>query len=221
VGIFYFTLTSGKGWKMLIKKEFFKPLFDADTGDGGGDKGGDGDGKPTLPGPKETDKVVFTPEQQAAIDKIIGGARTKARDQAKVEFEAEQAKATKEAEDTAKAQKLKDDGEYQELIAQHETKIADLEPALETAKTQLTAYAEMATSILAQRFAELGEAAKTAVEALPGKPNVLAQLDWLEANKALFKTEEKPAPLGTPPKKGVASPALKDKQKVPPVRINM
>ena len=39
------------------------------------------------------EKVVFTPEQQAAIDKIVGGARTKAREQAKAEFEAAQAEA--------------------------------------------------------------------------------------------------------------------------------
>jgi hypothetical protein len=186
-----------------------------------------GNGEPPAPDKTDDDasKVTFTPEQQAAIDKIVGGARTKAREQAKAEFEAAQAKAKKDAEEAALAKQLKDEKKFGELITQHETRIAEIEPALEAAKAKLANFAETIEGFLSKQLEELGEAAKTAVDNLPGEPDALAKLKWLTANEELFKKSDEPPARGTPPKSGVPSDALQRKRQqqgdsAPPVRIN-
>ena len=182
------------------------------------DKANDTEGKQDE---TKDEKVVFTPEQQAAIDKIVGGARTKAREQAKAEFEAAQAEAKKKAEEEAETARLKEEKRYTELITQHETKLTKIEPALEAAEAKLKAFGEMAEGMLNQQLEALGEAAKTAVEALPGEPDILAKLHWLTANEELFKTEEPPA-RGTPPRRGATSSTLQKKKDAerPPVSVN-
>jgi len=162
---------------------------------------------PKVPDPKEpkANAVVFTPEQQAAIDKIVGGARTKAREQAQADFTDAQARAKKESEEAAELKELEDSKEYQKVIDTHTAKIALIQPALDAASEQVTKFNAMAEAILKKRIETLGEQAKTAIENLPGEPDVLAKLNWLEANEELFKI--KVQPKGTPPKSGVASQA--------------
>lgn len=163
------------------------------------------------------------PEEQALIDKhlekFIGGRLKQAEAQWQSKQEATQAKAEKEADDAAQAKQLKDDKKYDELITQHETKIADIEPALEAANLKLTDFTTAIEGFLTKRLEELGEAAKTAVDNLPGSPDILAKLNWLTTNEELFKTKE-PTPPGTPPRRGAKSPALDKKKEEAAVRVN-
>lgn len=179
--------------------------------------------EPTLaePAPAPEDKVVFTPEQQVVFDKAAGAIRIKAREQAKTEFEAAQADARKKADEAANLKSLEDEKKFQEIIDLDKVKIAEIEPALEKAKATLEATSKVVQEVLDKMVDTLGEAAKTAIDNLPGKPDLLEKLAWLTANEELFKTT-KPAPPGTPPRKGVPSQALKDKQvaETPALNVN-
>jgi len=201
-------------------------LFEADKGSGSAAPVASDtppDATPLTDTPQADDKakVVFTPEQQAAIDKIIGGARTKAREQAKVEFEAAQAEAKKKADEEAKLNKAKEEKRFQDVIDGHEAKIAEIEPALEKATKALEATSKVVEDVLNKMVESLGEQAKIAIEALPGEPDLLAKLAWLQANEELFKSKA-PAPKGTPPRQGIPSQALqkKNEQEAPPVVVN-
>ena len=106
------------------------------------------------------------------------------------------------------------------MIDEQKVTIGTIEPALESAQGQVKLFVEMANSILTKRIDDLGEAAKVAVDKLPGEPDVLEKLNWLTANEELFKQKEVPA-RGTPPKSGIASKAYKKKvDETPPVTVN-
>lgn len=135
-----------------------------------------------------TTGLQFSPEQQAYLDSLIGKARSEGRKSAQKELEEKQKQAQAEAE----AQRLKDQQEWQKLAETHEARAKGLEPQITALSERVTAYETLVTEILDSRIKALGDAAKTAVAALPGEPDALAKLKWLTANEGLFKSN----PLG-------------------------
>ncbi len=126
---------------------------------------------------------------QDELNKFIGEARIKAREQAKAEFEALAAKTTEEAE----KQKLAAEAKWQELAQRHEGRVRELEPL----QAEAEAYRKLIGTMLADRIKALGETAKTAVAALPGTMSDLEKLEWLGKNEGLFKAEPGDG-VGTP-----------------------
>lgn len=93
-------------------------------------------------------------------------------------------KAAQDAED----KRLADQQEWQTLAEKRQVELDGLKPLQE----RIEGYQETVQKILTTRLTEYGETAKVAVENLPGKPDALAQLQWLEANVALFATPRVP-----------------------------
>jgi len=123
--------------------------------------------------------MEFTKEQQEFVDKLVGEARVKAREVAKTQYDAAQAKAKEDSEKAA----LAADQKWQELAAKHEARVTELEPLVAEAK----AYSKLIDGMLKAKIKEFGDAAKTAVKALPDGMSPLAQLEWLTKNEGLFK----------------------------------
>ena len=174
-------------FNILLRSPF---LWDTDPGSGGG--GTDPaatppaatGGEPPVDPPAKTEPVTFTPEQQAYLDKLIGKARNDGRESAKKELEAAQQKAAQETEE----KRLKEQAEWQKLAEGHEAKVKELEPQVTTLTEKVTAYEAKIVELLEAKIKALGEAAKAAVDNLPGSPDTLQKLSWLNANEALFKT---------------------------------
>ncbi|MBN1815382.1 MAG: hypothetical protein JXA14_26355 [Anaerolineae bacterium] len=80
------------------------------------DKTGTGDGSDNKP-----DKVTFTPDQQEYLNKLVGEARTKGREQAKKEAEEAQKKSAEEAE----KKRLEEQKEWQKLAEKRAQEVAD------------------------------------------------------------------------------------------------
>jgi hypothetical protein len=166
---------------------FLRGLYrNSDGGGAGGEPPattttGDGTGAPgnQAPNAGQGQQVQFTAEQQSAIDRIIAERLTRAKAKWETDATAEADKAKAEAEKT----RLKEQAEWQKLAETHEARVKELEPL----EVQVKAYADAVEALLAARVKELGEQAKTAVEALPGTPGPLDKLNWLTANEALFK----------------------------------
>ena len=137
-----------------------------------------------------SEQIVFTDEQQAHVDKLIGEARVKARSKAEADVTAAQEKIT---QDAAQAQ-LVADKNWEKLVAVNQARITELEPL----EAEAQAYRNIIDEMLKDRIKVLGDAAKAAVGALPEGLSTAAKLTWLNANEALFKTEDRP--LGTLPK---------------------
>ena len=136
---------------------------------------------PTATPPAQTaDGVTFTAEQQAHIDKLIGDARTKSREQAKADI----AKAQTKAEKDAATARLTEQEQYKTLSEQHAARIAELEPL----EARVIDYQKAIDTLLAAKLKALGDTAKKTVETLPGELDALAKLNWLNANEALFAT---------------------------------
>ncbi|MDY7078018.1 MAG: hypothetical protein SXV54_13970 [Chloroflexota bacterium] len=135
-----------------------------------------------------TEEVVFTQEQQALVDKLVGEARVKAREKAKTEFEAAQATANEEAE----REKLAAGEEWQKLASTHEARVKELEPL----EAQVKAYGEVIAGMLKDKVESLGNNAKKAIEGLPETMTDLDKLNWLNKNEGLFQAES--ASVGTP-----------------------
>lgn len=167
---------------------------------------------PPVTTPPGSGKVEFSAEQQAYLDKLIGDARKQGREKAEADAKAEAAKAKADAEQAA----LKEQAEWQKLAEQHEAKVAELEPQIEALAAQTEAYSTVIAELLEADIEELGDKAKAAIEALPGEPDTLAQLQWLKANWGLFKSEE--ARRGSPPS---ARRRSKDPAKVKPVTVKL
>lgn len=146
--------------------------------------------------------ATFTPEQQEHINAMLKKEREEARKQAQKDYEAKQ----KAAQDQAEQERLKQQQEWQTLAQQHEAKVNELAPQLESLTDQLKEYRKMAETILEAEITALGAAAKTAVDNLPGKPDALAKLQWLNANKSLFQPAQPATPpqpqRGTPQRRG-------------------
>ena len=182
---------------------------DKDGGGSGGTTDGTnapppGDGNQTTPptgntpgdeDPESGDKVTFSTDQQAALDKIVSDRLARAREKWESDQKSEQERIKKEAEQ----KRLKDEAKWKELAEQHEAKIAELEPLSKSQAEQLKAYQGAVEEMLNARLEALGDAAKTAVEKLPGELDALAKLTWLNANETLFSPKTSGNGLGTPP----------------------
>lgn len=145
--------------------------------------------------------VSFTPEQQAAIDKLVGERLSRAQQK----WQEQQDAARQKAADEAEAAKLEEQKEFEKLLEKARGKIAELEPLsaqVEAINATLEKYRATVGDILTKRVEALGDTAKNAVDNLPGEPDALAKLQWLNANEALFKaTEASPVTGGTPPRR--------------------
>jgi len=133
------------------------------------------------------DKIEFSEQQQAIVDKLVGDARIKAREKATTDATAAQDKATSEAEKVALAAEAK----WQELAEKHEARVKELEPL----EGQATSYRELIAGMLKERVKALGDGAKKAVAALPEGMTAAAKLSWLNANVELFQPGDG---VGTP-----------------------
>ena len=145
-----------------------------DTGQGNGTDTGDSTGGEGL----NAGEVTFSDEQQQHIDKLIGDRLTRAKTKWEADLEAAKAKAQQDAETAQLAEQKK----YKELAGKHQARIDELEPL----EGRIQAYVEAVSQLLAAKIEALGEAAKTAVDNLPGDPDALEKLVWLGANEALF-----------------------------------
>lgn len=124
-----------------------------------------------------TEKVEFSTEQQEVLDRLIGDARKAGREA---------------AEKSAHEASLVHSNEWKALADTRAARIAELEPL----EASLTKHQEVLKEILKARLESLGDAAKTAVKALPKSLGTLEKLAWLSANEGLFG--EGGGPVGTP-----------------------
>jgi small-conductance mechanosensitive channel len=145
-------------------------------------------------------KVEFTPEQQAVIDRAIADRLKRAEEQWTAKQQAAQAQAKEEAE----KEQLEKNSEYKTLYEKEKKTATDLYTQTIAASQKLavlTQYEETITEMLTVQVEALGPAAKTAIDNLPGDPDALAKLRWLNANKGLFtKATDTKQPTGTPPR---------------------
>ena len=139
------------------------------------------DTQETVQGNTQEDVTKFTAEQQEFIDKLVGNARVKSREKATLDAKAAQDKVANEAEQS----KLEADKNWERLVEMHTGRIAELEPY----ETEAKAYRELVESMLKNKVKAFGDAAKTAVAALPKSLTALERLNWLNQNEALFGTE--------------------------------
>ena len=165
---------------------------DVNTQDGGGQKPKTDD--TTGTNGSNSGEVSFTPEQQAKIDKIVGERLERERKK----IEAEQAEAKQKADDEAEQARLAEERKFQELADKHKAKVGELEPQVASQAETISSYETAVSEILEAEIKAIGDAAKTAVDNLPGDPGPLEKLQWLKANQELFKTDKTPAP---PPRK--------------------
>ena len=105
-------------------------------------------------------------EQQAHVDKLIGDARTKARDKATVKAQEQIAKERDTVESAA-------------MVARQEMQTLS--------ETRLTALEKVVAGVLEDTVKRLGEAAVSAVEGLPKSMSAGDKLDWLRQNEKLFQ----------------------------------
>ena len=148
--------------------------FEKDGGAGGGQSDDKDDQKTDdstggedaeKAGKKKGVKVTFTPEQQALVDQQIGEARTKEREKAKAELDAETAKAKKKADEAA----LKDKEEWKTLADQRQADIDELtkqKTELEPFKQQAEKYKKALDDILAAQKKKLPKHILTLIEKL-------------------------------------------------------
>jgi len=151
-----------------------------DTGQGNETKTGDGTGGDSP----NAGEAMFNQEQQNYIDELWKKRLERARGVWEKEIAAAKTKAEKDAETTRLAEQEK----YKELAGKYQARIGELEPL----EGRIQAYVEAVDGLLAAKIEALGEQAKTAVENLPGDPDALEQLTWLNANEALFGKKAPP-----------------------------
>jgi len=114
----------------------------------------------------------------------------KAREKAQADFQTQaQAKATEDEK-----VKLAESQQFKTLAEKLQAQVNETTPRLE----RLTAYQEAVKELLKERVKELGDAAKTAVDNLPGEPDELAKLQWLTKNAGLFQGTTTGGGVGTP-----------------------
>ena len=95
--------------------------------------------------------------------------------------------------------KLVEDKRWEDLAAQHSTKVDTLTAELEPLKARITAYEALVADMLEGALETLGEPAVKAVEAMPGEPSDLEKLVWLHQNEELFgQGDPKTGAVGTP-----------------------
>lgn len=188
---------------MLVKPVFGRLFFSPDDGSGGGGGGAGGQPTPTTAPPAdpatppttgEPAKVTFTPEQQAAIDALIGTARKEGK--AAAEKAANDAKAAADAERARNEAEAK--GEFEtvktSLVKERDDAIGE--------RDGLKAKVESYEKLAAARVEEAKKALPAeALEDFPADADPLAQLEWLTAREKLI------ASLGIKPN-GEATPKL-------------
>jgi len=125
------------------------------------------------------DKIEFSEEQQLLVDKLVGEARTKARDKAQADATAQTTKDREAAEQAALVAEKK----WQQLAEKHEARVKELEPFEASAKE----YDKLIEKMLEGRTKTLGKAAEKAVEALPDSMKASEKLAWLDKNAELFQ----------------------------------
>jgi hypothetical protein len=156
------------------------------------------------------EEVTFTAEQQELVNKLVGEARTKAREKAETDAQA----ALRREKDAAQEAALKAEAKWKELAERHEARVRELEPL----SSQVEAYNKLVDRMLADKVKGLGDTAKKAVEALPGNLSAAEKLAWLDANTELFA--QKGDGVGTPrkpkAKAGEGTPVLTTKV---PIRL--
>ncbi len=136
-------------------------------------------------GGKTDTPVTFTPEQEELVNKRIGEARTKAREQAKAELEAERAKADAEAE----TKRLEEQKEFESLAAKRADKIAELTPQAQKAQryeAALKKHLEAQRSGLPDHIVE-----------------ILDTMDPADQLEYIAKHQDKLKPAGTSGKNGI------------------
>lgn len=148
------------------------------------------------------DKIEFTDEQQAHIDKLVGKARAEGRGKATADHEAQVAK----DKETADAAALVTEKKWQELAEKTQARVKELEPL----EAQAKAYEEMVEGMLKDKVKSLGETAKKAVKNLPKGMTAIERLNWLNKNVKLF--QDKGDGVGTTkPTTGTSKPKSKSK----------
>lgn len=149
-----------------------------------------------------SEEVTFDEAQQALVNRLIGEARVKAREQA---VKDQEAKTLKEKEEAERA-RLGKEQEYQTLSEQQAAKLLELEPLGE----QVKAYQAVVEESLKDLLKELGDEAKKAVDGLPEGMDILAKFQWLSKNRGLFVKETTTG--GTPSRKASKKPTEPTKQ---------
>lgn len=127
----------------------------------------------------KAEKITFSEEQQALVDKLVGDARTKARTKAEADEAAKTAKDKTAADQAAMAASK----EWQKLAQMHETRVKELEPLM----AQAEAYGKLISGMLRDRVKALGDEAKKAIDALPEGMSAPQKLEWLNKNEGLFQ----------------------------------
>mgnify|MGYP001083276527 CR=1 FL=1 len=142
--------------------------------------------------------VEFSEEQQELVDKLVGSARVKAREQAQAEIE--------KAKEAAVEVALKEQGEWRTLAEKAQAKLEELEGAAERAEV----YEGVIADMLESRVKELGEEAQAALDGL--SLSAIEKLNWLNRNEGLFKvqsdgvgTPQRTQERGTEPAEGSVS----------------
>jgi len=102
------------------------------------------------------------------------------------EIEKREADLVKASEEAAR-KAAEEQGEFKTLYETERVKANELAPQVETLTAKVAAYEAVIVELLDARIKALGDGAKTAVANLPGAPDSLAKLQWLNANEALFK----------------------------------
>lgn len=140
---------------------------------GDGDNQEPGNAPPTgdAPGQQSGEGVTFTPEQQAALDKIVGERLGRAKE--KWESTAETAR--EKAKDAAETARLTEQQEFKTLADKANARVLELEPLA----AQVEVYSETFTKMLEARRKGLPPHIVTLLDAV-GDP--LKQLTWLEEN---------------------------------------
>jgi DNA repair exonuclease SbcCD ATPase subunit len=155
------------------------PQTNPQTGNGPGQ----GDSDPENNG--DTGEVTFTDEQQAFINKLVGGTRQKVREQVEQqlrdEFEKEQQKADREAEEA----RLAEQQEFQELAETRKAKLDELEPQLETLQERAERYEKALTAHAEQAMANVPAFVKPLLE----KMDPVEQLAYIAEHEEEFATE--------------------------------
>ena len=122
--------------------------------------------------------MEFTVEQQAEIDRIVGEAQVKARNQAKNEYETAQAKAQEVTEQANLAAQNK----WQQIAEGLKARVATLEPL----EQQIAVYQESFEGMLKDKIKVLGDGAKQVLDTLPASMTAVEKLAWLSTNEGLF-----------------------------------
>lgn len=151
----------------------FDPFLDADKGDGAGNVvESDTTATDAKPGEQGEAGVMFTTEQQAAINKMIGDARRDGRKAAETDAERKR----RESDESRERDEQIKRGEFDAVRTGLETKVTELSTVKDTLAQTLTAYETEFAPVIAAKLAAVPETAKAG---FPQDASPLEQLKWL------------------------------------------